>query len=467
MLTIQRSKSAEMKSPKAIATIPMLNSKMYVVWSPKLIHAVMRHKHMSMDNLIETFSQRIFGTSAETIERFKAGGGVHTIMSTAQKAALKGPHLADMNLKASGYYADALNDICKCKRTRKDDELHVPNVYLWLRRHGTMATAEALYGRTNPLRQDPSLIDTLWEFEENLHYLIPGFMPKLFARTAYRNRTKLQAAFAKYYGARMDHEKEVSGMIKVSAAEKRKLGLCTDELARLESGLLFAATTNTIPTLYWLFLNIWTRPDIIDAVRREVSGIVDVVSDSGGGLRKAMVDITRLETGCPLLTSCYRETIRLGSQVVGSRVVQEDTLVTDDDGTSYLLKRGIGVMWTARTLHRSPEVWENSDEFVPDRFMADATGSEKEEKERKQAYIPFGGGKHLCPGRNFAFTEILAFLSALALGFEVTGLRKGSIKPGGGRICDAIVKPPSMGEGVSITIQRREGWEDVEWSFIN
>jgi len=47
---------------------------------------------------------------------------------------------------------------------------------------------------------------------------------------------------------------------------------------------------------------------------------------------------------------------------------------------------------------------------------------------RKAGYIPFGGGKHLCPGRNIAFAEILGTLAALLLGFEVRGTDGGLIQ---------------------------------------
>lgn len=458
--------SAKLKSPRAIATLPMLNSKMYAVWSPTMIHVVMRSKHMGLDNILEAYSQSFLGMSSAAIALYKANGGIHNIKTVAQAAALKGQPLAEMNLTALSYLADTMNGIGKGNSNGNNGKLDIPNVYLWLRRHGTMAVCEALYGRTgNPMREDPSLLDAFWAYDENLPSLLPGFMPEIFAKTAHRNLTKLRAALAQYYGSRNDQKQEASGVIRVSAAEKRQLGLSVEDLANLDFRLMYAAITNGVPTLYWLFVNIWMRPEVVEEIRREVLPIVATGYDTDGGCRKASVDIARLADECPFLVSCYQETIRLGSQGTGVREVSEDTVFTDDDGSSYLLKKGVQVMWATTTLHRSQSLWNNADEFVPDRFVADETRSDKEEKGRKQGYIPFGGGKHYCPGKDFAFANILGFVSALTLGFDFTGLSKDAVKPGRSRICDSIVKPPSRGEGVSMTIQRREGWENVEWSF--
>lgn len=79
--------------------------------------------------------------------------------------------------------------------------------------------------------------------------------------------------------------------------------------------------------------------------------------------------------------------------------------------------------------------------------------------------VPFGGGAHLCPGRNFAFAEILGLVGALVLGYEVVGLRAENIKMGPRVLASAIPKPMEDGDGGPVTLRRRKGWEDVQWSF--
>lgn len=115
-------------------------------------------------------------------------------------------------------------------------------------------------------------------------------------------------------------------------------------------------------------------------------------------------------------------------------------------------------------MHRSDPVWEHANEFDPDRFTPDKEVG-KEARQRKQSYIPFGGGKHLCPGRHFAFAENLGFLAAMITGFEMHDLKQENVRMGFGRVNDAITQPSPEGEGGKVRIARRAGWENVQWSY--
>lgn len=121
-------------------------------------------------------------------------------------------------------------------------------------------------------------------------------------------------------------------------------------------------------------------------------------------------------------------------------------------------------MWSAKIAHELKDVWgADALEFDPERFMKNA----KRDAERKQraAYMPFGGGAHLCPGRNFAFAEILGLISALVLGYEIDGLQVDKIEMGPRELASAIPKPAVDGDGGQVTIRRRHGWEDVHWVY--
>ena len=79
--------------------------------------------------------------------------------------------------------------------------------------------------------------------------------------------------------------------------------------------------------------------------------------------------------------------------------------------------------------------------------------------------MPFGGGKHLCPGRNFAFAEILGMMTVLLLGFEVRGVTEKFLQMPTPKFGEAVPKPLDNGAGGSVGIERRNGWENVEWRF--
>jgi hypothetical protein len=75
--------------------------------------------------------------------------------------AMTGDHIHRMN-------ANALNCISKdINKIGGHGDLEHANLWIWLRDLVTMATAEALYGSENPLRQEPSLLDDLWWVTKN------------------------------------------------------------------------------------------------------------------------------------------------------------------------------------------------------------------------------------------------------------------------------------------------------------
>lgn len=114
------------------------------------------------------------------------------------------------------------------------------------------------------------------------------------------------------------------------------------------------------------------------------------------------------------------------------------------------------------------DVWgADALEFDSERFVSSAGSyTDKDiEKKRRAAYMPFGGGSHLCPGKNFAFAETLGLISVMVLGYEVEGLRTDQVKMGPRVLASAMPKPTADGDGGAVTIRRRRGWEDLQWSF--
>lgn len=122
-------------------------------------------------------------------------------------------------------------------------------------------------------------------------------------------------------------------------------------------------------------------------------------------------------------------------------------------------------MWSAKVAHKLPDVWgADTDDFNPERFATEPEDKDTEKK-RRAAYMPFGGGAHLCPGRQLALDEILGLVSALVCGFEIEGLCPENVKTGRMMMASGISKPSQDGDGGKVTLKRREGWEDVQWSF--
>ncbi|KAK0648019.1 cytochrome P450 [Cercophora newfieldiana] len=449
------------KSFPSAGTLPILNGKAYMLFDIPLIQSAIRHKNFTFDILSMEFAQRVFGLSDLAME--KVWGPDHDVETSVAplamsriKSAMQGEHLYRMNVKALGYIAKNLNEEVG------EEGWKVGSLYGWLRDFMTMATAEGVYGRENPIRGRQDLVDALWEFENNIQPLFLGVLPHIIARKAYLAREKVQAVLVPWYAAKKDHNPDVATIAKARADSSREFGMPDNEIGRLELALLFVATTNTIPTLYWFVTNIWLRRELVERLSKEALTHAVKITRDEKGRRTATVDISTLEERCPLMVACYRESIRLGNQGVGTRRIMRDTLLSDSKGNEYLFKAGVDLMWAAKELHRDSSAWgENVDEFDPERFLEENYG-----RAQKMAYVPFGGGRHLCPGRNFAFAENLGLMVALVVGFELEGFDKRNFRFNETRFGEAVAKPPVDAQGGEVTIRRRVGWEDVEWRFV-
>lgn len=284
---------------------------------------------------------------------------------------------------------------------------------------------------------------------------------------ALRSREKLQQALGEYYSSRGDEDGTVAAVTRARSAVLRKHGLPDSEIGRFEASLLQLATGNTIPTTFWMVANVFARPDMVERLRAELEGLVQ----RRGGGDVVSINIARFDEACPLLVSCYRESIRLSNHALCVRRVMEETVISDGQGRSYTLKKGCDVQIPAGFTHRAEDVWgSGAAAYEPDRFVGNqARLSAAAEKKKRSAYIPFGGGKHLCPGRNFAFAEILGASAALILAFDLSADGRGAPvrlpDMAATTIMGGASKPERLGEGMSLVMRRRQGWERVKFEF--
>ncbi|MGI4875928.1 MAG: cytochrome P450, partial [Janthinobacterium lividum] len=71
---------------------------------------------------------------------------------------------------------------------------------------------------------------------------------------------------------------------------------------------------------------------------------------------------------------------------------------------------GLSPMYT----HRMPEHWDEPDRFDPSRF------SHNRSKDRhKYAWVPFGGGGHMCIGLHFAYMQMKSFFYTLLADYRL------------------------------------------------
>ncbi|KAI9151503.1 Cytochrome P450 monooxygenase [Paramyrothecium foliicola] len=418
-----------------ICTLPMLSGKLYIINSPELVQAAMRTQEISFDPFQLEFSVTIFGLNEKQRAIMADREHMDKLLDVIH-VNLMGKPLHRINVSALTTLSVLLNNI------HANQGLEVPDSYLWLRENMTLATVFAL------------------KFDEGAILLALGFAPNLIAPKSVAAREELRKLLIPYYQARHDQLPGVSDIIAKRASALRESGFDHVDLGTQEIMLPWVGTTNTIPTTFWLFYHIFSKPDYVEKVRKEIEAITVVTTESEGTI--AEMQTIKLEKSCVFLYACYQETLRVYLHSVGNRRVMNDVKIQDQQGQEYLLRKGINVQWPPNVLHFLDSAWgDDTDTFKPERFI---NTSSQDERRRRGAYLPFGGGRNLCPGRKFALAEILGFLGALALGFDIEGVElPDALDPPFGQ---AARQPVWNGKSRGMTIRRRQGWEETTWKFV-
>ncbi|CAA0829570.1 Cytochrome P450 82G1 [Striga hermonthica] len=137
------------------------------------------------------------------------------------------------------------------------------------------------------------------------------------------------------------------------------------------------------------------------------------------------------------LQAVVKETLRLypPGPLAGPRQALESGSIG-----GYYVPKGTRLVVNLWKLHRDPNVWSDPDEFRPERFLEEHSnvgymGTNFE-------YLPFGSGRRMCPGVDFALLVVHLALARLLQGFylskptgapvdmtEANGLALSKLKP--------------------------------------
>jgi cytochrome P450 len=219
-------------------------------------------------------------------------------------------------------------------------------------------------------------------------------------------------AFRKYFE---NVPEDVSMMIQEHQRIFEDGGIDQNDTYKMQANFSHAAYPNTAPTLYWVVHEIWSRPQLLETIRQEISS--EAVRRSADGF---ILDVAALKTKCHVLLSAYQETQRTRHTQVAFRMVTEDTLI---DGR-WMLKKGHMLHMPAKPTHDDPTVWgPTAREFDPYRFVP-AKAGETKAKILPSTFLPWGAPPHLCPARQFVTTEILIVVALLAMRVNLTPVSK-------------------------------------------
>ncbi|KAI0602013.1 cytochrome P450 [Biscogniauxia sp. FL1348] len=441
-----------------IFTLPVPNSRIYIVTDPSLAAAVQRaSRTLSFTPVVPAATERVLGLDAATmriVRRHLDPGpgdrerGFLADMQDMVYARLgPGAYLGELTLAAA---RELQHEIC-CS-TSTPTSAQPTDLLAWTRQLVTAATARYLYGPQNPLAGDASLEGAFWDFDGGLGGLLVGVFPSITARRAHAGRERLAAALAGYLeaGRHLLQDGAAAGIVRARVAIAQRHGWTLRAAARSELSFLFAGVVNVATAAFWVVARVYADAALLAAVRAEVERVLGPAEEEEDGRkrrRRRRISVADLRERCPTLVAAYRECLRLASDNYSTRVVvggeeKQGTLLAG----RHFLRRGAVVQVAGGVIHADPAIWGgDADDFDPGRFLdgdgdGDGDGNSDAGEKRKggagagaegaarrknqvhpAAFRAFGGGKTLCPGRHFAMSEILCFVALVVLQFDIEG----------------------------------------------
>ncbi len=182
----------------------------------------------------------------------------------------------------------------------------------------------------------------------------------------------------------------------------------TDDQLRDEvMTMVLAGHETTAMALSWAWWLLSAHPNVAARLAQEATDLLRDASAPDGLRAPTFDDIASL----PFTHAVVAETIRLypPAWIMGRRTLTDLRLGEWDVPSGSIV---LGSPWI---MHRDPDLWPRATSFNPDRWLdADGAYDESAPGQRRGAYIPFGFGKRRCIGEQFAWTEAILLLAALA-----------------------------------------------------
>ncbi|EFH54615.1 predicted protein [Arabidopsis lyrata subsp. lyrata] len=165
--------------------------------------------------------------------------------------------------------------------------------------------------------------------------------------------------------------------------------------------LFIAGTETNSTTVEWALAELLRNPEAMANAKVEINFIV--------GPNRYVRDSNLFEF--PYLQAVVTETLRLHppSPFLIPRKAESDTEIL-----GYPIPENAQILVNAWAIGRDPSVWENAEQFEPERFL----GRDIETIGKDFEMIPFGAGQRICPGISLALRIVPLMLASLIYSFE-------------------------------------------------
>lgn len=178
--------------------------------------------------------------------------------------------------------------------------------------------------------------------------------------------------------------------------------LSNDSIKALILDIFSGGVETTYTLLEWAMTELVWHPRVMKELREEIERNI-----KGSKTRVTEDDLDNMK----YLKAVIKETLRLHPPVaiLPFREPSENVEIN-----GYKIIARTKVIINAWAIQRDPDVWENPDEFYPERFLDTSMDFRGQNFE----FIPFGAGRRGCPGASYALATTELALSSLIYQFD-------------------------------------------------
>ncbi|CAK9159208.1 unnamed protein product [Ilex paraguariensis] len=177
--------------------------------------------------------------------------------------------------------------------------------------------------------------------------------------------------------------------------------LHNDGVKAFTQDLMAGGTDTSLNSLEWTMSELVKHPHIIKKATEELDRIV------GKDRWVEERDIPQL----PYMDAIIKETMRLHPVVV---LLAPHLALEDCNVAGYNIRKGTRVFINTWSIGRDPSLWDEPEEFRPERFL----GKGIDVKGQSFELLPFGSGRRMCPGYSLGLKMIQSSLANMLHGFN-------------------------------------------------
>ncbi len=265
--------------------------------------------------------------------------------------------------------------------------------------------SHCLIGEEVRAQVDEGFAEAYHDLENGIN-LLGFFLPKLPTK-AHRKRDRARRRISRIFNRIMEGRRKSGAnpddfMQKLMHVRYKQGRALTDqEIAGILLTLLFAGQHTSAVLATWTGLELLNSPSHLQEVRSEMQQIYrDPDSIVGFETLKKQV----------ILESVVRENERMHPPLILLiRKVLQPICYQNQE-----IRPGSLAMVSPAVSHRLAEFFDRPDEFLPERFLP----PRNQHRQHHYALIGFGGGKHRCMGKHFAYLQLKAIWTVFINRFD-------------------------------------------------